>query len=101
MNTLLSLMITLLPLVLGLAAWVLGGIYAFAGNRKMWLSVLSWILCAGALWCPIQAIARWVEHEDIAAVLDCTHAYFLCATALLAGNLLLTAIGLLRKNRQP
>ncbi len=97
MNTLLSLIVTLLPLALGLLSWALGGMYAFSKNRKRWQQLLSWILCACALWCPIQVLARWAEQEDISAILDCTHAYFLCATALLAGNLLLTGIGALGK----
>lgn len=96
MNTLLSLIITLLPLALGLLSWVLGGVYAFSKSRKGWQQLLSWILCACALWCPIQVLARWAANDDIAAILDCSHAYLLCATVLLTGNLLLTVIGIVR-----
>lgn len=99
MNTLLSLIVTLLPLALGLLSWLLGGIYAFSKNRKDWQQLLSWILCACALWCPIQVLARWAANNDIAAILDCSHAYFLCATVLLIGNLLLAGMGIIRKKR--
>lgn len=97
MNTLFSLVITLLPLILGLAAWVLGTIHAFSKGRKAWISLLSWIFCACALWCPIQVIAKWAEQGDVSAILDCSHAYFLCATVLLTVNLLLTAFGFVRQ----
>lgn len=99
MNTLLSLIVTLLPLVLGLASWAFGVIYAFSKNRKVWQQILSWILCACALWCPIQVLARWAANGDVAAILDCSHAYLLCATVLLIGNLLLAGMGIIRKKR--
>lgn len=97
MNTLFSLVITLLPLMLGLAAWTFGAIYVFSKNRKAWQQALSWIFCGCALWCPIQVIAKWAAQDDVAAILDCSHAYFLCATVLLTGNLLLTAFGFVRQ----
>ena len=99
MNTSLSLIITLLPLALGLLSWLLGGIYAFSKSRKGWQQLLSWILCACALWCPIQVLARWAENGAVASILDCSHAYLLCATVLLIGNLLLAGMGIIRKKR--
>lgn len=90
-----SLFVTLLPLVLGLVAWILSITYCI--TKKSNLLILSWVFCACALWCPIQVISGWAEKEDIASILDCSHAYFLCATVLLVGNLLLTGISLFRK----
>lgn len=101
MNILLSLTITLAPLVFGLVAWGLSGSCAIfwrvlSQKKRAFFPTLSWVFCAIALWFPLQAIHRWVENEDTAAILDCTGAYFLCAGILLIGNLLLTALGWLR-----
>lgn len=98
MDTILSASITLAPLALGLAAWALAAAGLFC--RKTGYIVASWILCGCSLWFPLQAIHRWVENGDTAAILDCTGAYFLCATVLLAVNLLLTGIGLIRRRIQ-
>ena len=96
MNTLLSLCITLLPLILGLVAWGFS-LAAVFGKKKSRL-IPSWLCCACTLWFPLQAICRWVENGDIAAVLDCAGAYFHCASVLLAVNLLLSGLYLLRKH---
>ena len=92
-----SLFVTLLPLVLGLVAWILSIIYCI--TKKSNLLILSWVFCACALWCPIQVLARWAANGDVAAILDCSHAYLLCATVLLIGNLLLAGMGIIRKKR--
>ncbi len=84
--------VTVMPLVLGLAAWVLAGLRIF---KKGPFPALSWCACACALFFPILTIDRWVLAGDISAILDCSHAYLLCATVLLLGTLLLQGIALL------
>lgn len=88
-------LITLAPLILGLAAWAVNTI-SLCTHRKNFGSV-SWCLCACALWFPLNAWDRWAQGEDVAALLDCAHAYALCAGVLILGNLLISAIRLLRK----
>ena len=88
-------LITFAPLILGLAAWILS-IIRICSRRKN-LTVLSWCLCACALWFPLYAWDRWAQAEDVAAMLDCAHAYCLCAGILLVGNLLLSVISRIRK----
>lgn len=97
MDTILSLSITLAPLFFGLAAWAMAAVGLF--SRKKWCIPASWCCCGCSLWFPLQAIYRWVQNEDTAAILDCAGAYFLCATVLLAGNLLLSSLCLLRKKK--
>lgn len=100
MKTLLSLTIVLAPLAFGLAAWTLAMIWGFSRKRSSLYLTLSWCACAVALWFPLQAIRRWVENGNTAAILDCTGAYFLCATVLLAVNLFLTVFGMLCKKQK-
>lgn len=88
-------LITLAPLFLGLAAWIVNTLCVC--KRRSDFAVLSWCLCACALWFPLFAWDRWAQAEDVAALLDCAHAYCLCAGVLLVGNLLLSGIGWLRK----
>lgn len=88
-----AIVITLAPLVLGLASWTLGAVCLTANGKR--LGSVSWMLCAFALWFPLFTICRWVEKGDMAAVMDCVHAYCLCAGVLLAGNVLLHLIGTL------
>ena len=90
---------TLLPLLLGLVAWSLN-IYACILRKKQYFPTLSWLLCACALWFPIHSWARWAAGEDVAALLDCARAYSLCATVLVAINLLLTGILFLRTKKR-
>ena len=97
MTMLLSLTITLMPLLLGLAAWILAATALFSHKGRPWLLPVSWGCCACALWFPLQAIHRWANIGDVSAILDCVGAYFLCATTLLAVNLLLSGLALLRK----
>ena len=78
----LDMIVTLVPLVLGLAAWIL----AAASIRKKMLSFCSWCACACALWFPIYTIHHWVQLGDTSAILDCAQAYMLCATVLLLGT---------------
>ena len=97
MKTLLSLTVTLAPLVFGLVAWGLAATRLFARKKRGWFLSASWCCCACALWFPLQAIHRWASMGDVSAILDCLGTYFLCATVLLAGNLLLTGLCMLRK----
>ena len=92
-------LITLAPLILGLVAWSVN-IYACILRKKQLLPTLSWVLCACALWFPIFNWDRWAAGEDMAALLDCAHAYALCATILLVINLLLTGIVWLRSSKK-
>ena len=92
-------LITLFPLLLGLAAWTLGLIRIWSQQHRALLGSLSWCCCACSLWFPLHAIWRWAENEDIAAILDCTHAYLLCATVLLIGNALLFLIAAFVKRK--
>lgn len=88
-------LITLAPLILGLAAWTVNIISLCTRHKN--LGSVSWCLCACALWFPLNAWDRWAQGEDVAALLDCAHAYALCAGVLILGNLLFSAIKLLRK----
>ena len=90
---------TLAPLILGLAAWSIN-IYACIWRKKQYLPMLSWALCACALWFPIFSWDRWAAGEAVSALLDCAHAYVLCATILLVVNLLLTGIVWLRSAKK-
>ena len=85
-----SVFITLAPLVLGLTAWGLSLFNALSRKQHRWIPTVSWFLCACALWFPLQAWNRWAQAKDVAALLDCAHAYALCAGVLLLGNLLLS-----------
>lgn len=96
----LSFINTLLPLILGLAAWIINVIFIFSQKRHSILCTISWCLCACALWFPLLSWDRWAQNEDVAALLDCAHAYCLCGRSLLLGNLLLTVLGWLRSTRK-
>ena len=89
---------TLAPLILGLAAWGVQIISLCA--RRSGLCAAGWCLCACALWFPIHSWDRWAQGEDVAALLDCAHAYALCAGVLILGNLLLSALHLLRQRHR-
>lgn len=95
-----SIIVTLAPLMLGLTAWTLNLLYTIRRKRHSPLCMLSWCLCACALWFPLLSWDRWAQNEDVAALLDCAHAYCLCAGILLIGNLHLTALGWLRSARK-
>ena len=88
-------LMTLAPLILGLAAWTLNVLCVC--SRRKGFCTLSCCLCACALWFPLYTWNRRAGAEDVAAMLDCAHAYALCAGVLILVNLLLTGIGLLRK----
>lgn len=89
-------LITLAPLILGLAAWAVN-IISLCTHRKN-LGAVSWCLCACALWFPLNAWDRWAQGEDVAALLDCAHAYALCAGVLILGNLLISGLALLLRH---
>lgn len=91
-------LITLAPLILGFIAWGFN-VCACIMRKKQVLSTLSWLFCACALWFPIFNWDRWAAGEDVAALLDCAHAYSLCATVLLVGNFILTVISFLKNKK--
>lgn len=92
-----GLLITLAPLVLGLAAWVLAGVRIF---KKGPFLAPSWCACAFSLFFPLLTIDQWAQKGDTAAILDCVHAYALCAGALLLVNLLLCGIAVFVNRRK-
>lgn len=90
-----SALVTLTPLILGIAAWVLSVVHLFFKQHR-WMATVSWLLCACALWFPIYSWSQWAQAEDVAALLDCARAYSLCASVLLVGNLLFSLPAWLR-----
>ena len=96
----LSLAITLMPLLLGVAAWILSAANLFSRQPHRWIPSVSWFSCASALWFPLCSWNLWAQNEDVSALLDCGHAYALCASILLLGNLFLTGLAHLRFKKQ-
>lgn len=91
---------TLVPLLLGLAAWTLAVAGIFS-KRYPLMCCLSWFSGACALWFPLYSLLQWVNEKDLSAVMDCTHAYTLCAGILLIVNFLLNLISaLLHRNKR-
>lgn len=86
--------ITVAPLLLGLAAWTLAVAGIFS-RRYPLLRCLSWFSCACSLWFPLYSILQWVNQGDLSAVMDCIHGYTLCAGILLSVNFLLNLISAL------
>lgn len=83
---------SILPLLAGVAAWGFG----LAGVLRARPSVLSFALCALALWSVPAALDGMAAANDISALLDTVGGYRLAATALLAGT---AALGLLAWGR--
>lgn len=89
-----ELVVTLLPLILGLAAWILAFIGIFSRHYAL-TRCLSWFSCACALWFPLYTIFQWVQKGDMAAVMDCIRAYLLCTSVLLLVNFVINLISAL------
>ena len=89
-----EIVITLLPLILGLIAWTLAFIGIFS-RRYPLMRCLSWFSCACSLWFPLYSILQWVKKDDLSAVMDCIHAYVLCASVLLLVNFAINLISAL------
>ena len=83
-------MTTIIPLIFGLAAW--GCCAAALIMRQQKLHLVSWILCAWALFFPLLQMHTWVTKNDVSAILDVTQGYLFAAGVLLSGNTLLTVL---------
>lgn len=88
-------LITLLPLLLGLSAWGFSAAGLLLRRRELCLP--SWILCGWTLFFPLLQTDIWVSIHDVSAILDVTHAFVLAASVLLGINSLLTLATFLRK----
>jgi len=87
------------PLLLGLAAWILGilGIFLRHGSFRRLCPFLSLSACCCSLWFPLYTLDFWAQSGDISAVLDCSGGYIFAARILVIGTVLLNLVGILRK----
>ena len=91
---------TVLPLILGLAAWGLG-ICAVMSRKYLKYSALSFALCSAALVFPVFLLDMEVRTGDWAAVEDTIWAFDFVSVALLLGTVILNVLAFfINRNRK-
>ena len=87
-------LLVFIPLGLGLAAWILGGVVYFRSetmdhNTAGILHALSFLCCAAAMWFPVLQIDLRVRVEDYSSIYDLSAFYNNISLFLLVSTVLI------------